>query len=177
MLSPLEGTIPTEMGNLSRLAYLDFALLSNLRGSLPSQFVNLSKLSMFRSVYTFFDDIDFSSFLLSLPTSLENLWITSGGFEGTIPNEIGNYQRLRSLSLSEMTLTGTLPTEIGLLTELQSFLIDNLVLLVGGVPSEVGKLTHLTLLDLPCNLVETPLPSEISGLSSLEVKHQCDSIP
>jgi Leucine-rich repeat (LRR) protein len=173
LLSPLEGTIPTEMGNLSRLAYLDFALLSDLRGSIPSQFVNLSRLSLLSLSDCFSDDIDFSSILLSLPTSLEKLWITSGGFEGTIPNEIGNYQSLKSLTFSFLHLTGTLPTEIGLLTELQSIHMKYLLQLVGGIPSEVGKLTHLTLLDLPCTLDETPLPSEIAGLSALKVLRNC----
>jgi hypothetical protein len=165
--------MPSEMGNLSRLAYLDFAYLSDIIGSLPSQFVNLSSLSTLRSTDSFDNEIPFSSFLLSLPQNLEHVEIISGGFTGVIPIEIGNFQSLTSLILSQLRITGTLPTEIGLLTELQLLHLNYLVRLVGNVPSEISKLTHLNHLNIRCTLDETPLPSELASLSGLEVTRDC----
>jgi Leucine-rich repeat (LRR) protein len=169
VVSPLEGTLPTEMGNLSSLTRLDLARLSNLRGSLPSQFVNLTSLSEFTFVHCFYDEIQFPIFLSSLPPFLEKLELLSINFKGSIPKEIGSFQRLTHLSLIEMSLTGSLPSEIGLMTELQSLQLDSISSLDGMIPSELGQLTHLTSLDIECTSFTMPIPSEVSSLPGLKI--------
>jgi hypothetical protein len=133
----MNGTLPTEMSNLSSLTRLDIAYLGDLRGSLPSQFINLSNLSEFNSIHCFNDEISFTSFLSSLPTSLKRLEIFYANIQGTIPSEIALFQRLTDLSLWGLLLTGTLPSEIGLMTELQSLRFSEMLQYVGDIPSEI----------------------------------------
>jgi hypothetical protein len=147
--------------------------LSNLQGGLPSQFVNLSNLSKFSVRNCFYDKIQFTSFLSSVPTSVDWLEIEYASFYGSIPKEIGFFQSLTHLSFTELLLTGTLPSELGLMTKLQSIRFRHLIQLMGDIPSEIGKLTHLTRLDLSCSSFKSPLPTEIASLPDLEVILKC----
>ena len=86
--SEVEGMLPTEIGLLSNLSFLDLYRLINLQGGLPSQLIHLSSLSELRIVDSFDDDeILFSSFLSYLPPNLEALYLRGDFLVGQIPSD------------------------------------------------------------------------------------------
>ena len=69
--------------------------------------------------------------------------LSGEGFEGVIPESIGNLTHLRGLVLSDNKLTGV-------------------------VPESIGNLTHLINLELRRNQLEDKIPSSIGNLTQLE---------
>uniref|UniRef100_A0A0D3BIW5 non-specific serine/threonine protein kinase n=1 Tax=Brassica oleracea var. oleracea TaxID=109376 RepID=A0A0D3BIW5_BRAOL len=79
------GTIPDELGNLTKLVKLHLAS-NRFTGSLP---ITLARL-----------------------VNLERLWISDNKFSGTIPAYIGKWSRLRKLILRNVGLSGPIPSYI-----------------------------------------------------------------
>ena len=82
----LTGTIPTELGNLSSLQWLNL-YENQLSGSIPSELGNLS--------------------------SLQSLHLYENQLSGSIPSELGNLSSLQFLNLYENQLSGSIPSELG----------------------------------------------------------------
>ncbi|CDY67674.1 BnaCnng55900D [Brassica napus] len=139
------GTIPDELGNLTKLVKLDLAS-NQFTGSLP---ITLDRL-----------------------VNLEQLWISDNKFSGTIPAYIGKWSRLRKLFLHASGLKGPFPdagaclenlidlrisdtTGINSFPVLSSKVIETLILrnvgLSGPIPSYIWNLPNLTRLDLSFN--------------------------
>ncbi|WZZ10373.1 hypothetical protein YC2023_096294 [Brassica napus] len=139
------GTIPDELGNLTKLVKLDLAS-NQFTGSLP---ITLARL-----------------------VNLEQLWISDNKFSGTIPAYIGKWSRLRKLFLHASGLKGPFPDAVACLenlidlrisdtTGINSFpilsskVIETLILrnvgLSGPIPSYIWNLPNLTRLDLSFN--------------------------
>ncbi len=136
----LIGTIPKEIGNLTKLTRLD--LYNNqLSGNIPAEIGNL--------------------------TNLTTLYLYTNQLSGTIPKEIGNLTNLTSLYLSVNQLAGTIPAEIEKLTNLTQLSLENNQL-SGSIPAEVGKLTNLTWLNLSINQLTGSIPAEIGNLTNLD---------
>jgi Leucine-rich repeat (LRR) protein len=93
---PLVGTLPSEIGLLSRLKilYLGPAATSleteRLQGTIPSEFWQL--------------------------THLEQFTLHHNRFTGTIPSELGRMSNLTAVGLQGNLLTGSIPSEMGALT-------------------------------------------------------------
>jgi Leucine-rich repeat (LRR) protein len=165
----VNDTLPTEIGSLSRLQVLQLVDMENLRGGIPSEFQNLSSLTQLNIARSMYDEISFSSFLTSLPTTLVSLELESCGFQGSISQHIAAFQNMTTLKLVNLnSITGTIPSEIGLMTRLQRIELENLII-HSMVPSEIGKLTKLTYLSLQDSRVTTILPSEIMQLKGLQI--------
>ena len=138
----LEGSVPTEIGALTALRTLDLSTLPSLMGVLPTQLGQLS--------------------------SLEILFLySSATISGGIPSEIGNCRKLQVLNCKAMeALSGSIPTELGLLTDLEEFEI--LRTNTGGpIPSELGLLTNLKTITMAGTTHTGTLPSELGQASSL----------
>ena len=161
----LTGSIPTELGDLSSLEYLDLSG-NSLTGTIPTELGDLSNLTR---LYLYFNLLSGS-----IPTELGDLsslkWLHLRGnsLTGTIPTELGDLSSLETLVLNSNSLSGTIPTEMGDLT--------NLVLLelsgnpLGGtIPTELGDLSSLKWLRLRGNSLNGTIPTELGDLSSLEV--------
>ena len=88
--SQLTGEIPSEIGNLTNLLYLQLGH-NNLIGEIPSEIGNL--------------------------TNLENLFLGENELVGEIPSEIGNLINLTILELNNNQLTGDIPESICFLFE------------------------------------------------------------
>ncbi|KAM7519182.1 hypothetical protein LguiB_018144 [Lonicera macranthoides] len=160
----LKGTIPYEIGMLSKLTYLSLAN-NFLSGELPLSLFNLTSLTLL--------DISHNSISGSIPFKelgkLKNLnvLILSGNlFSGRIPSSIGFLTHLTDLDLSKNQLTGFIPLEVGNLSNLNSLSLhkNNLS---GTIPSKLGLLTNLRHLDLSSNHFNGTIPADLSFLSNL----------
>jgi Leucine-rich repeat (LRR) protein len=80
----LSGSIPTELGNLSRLGVL-YLSRNQLSGSIPTELGNLSR--------------------------LEELYLSENQLSGSIPAELGNLSNLNRLYLGSNELCGNIPLE------------------------------------------------------------------
>ncbi|MEM1321235.1 MAG: gliding motility-associated C-terminal domain-containing protein [Bacteroidota bacterium] len=94
----LDGTIPTEIGNFSRLRYLQLDN-NNLRGSIPTEIGLLSGLTI--------------------------LFLDDNNLSGDIPSELGNCRNLMTVFLDNNQLTGAIPQGFTTLTSLQTLDIFN----------------------------------------------------
>ncbi|MDC1119549.1 leucine-rich repeat domain-containing protein [Gammaproteobacteria bacterium] len=140
----LNGTIPSELGNLSNLTSLNLGN-NSLTGTIPSELGNLTKLTQ--------------------------ILLFSNSLTGSIPSELGNLANLTYLQLSNNTLSGSIPSELGNLTNLTYLNLSNNSL-SGSIPSELGNLTKLAAFSYTGNLITGSIPnglgSEGPKISSIE---------
>ncbi|WJX75189.1 non-specific serine/threonine protein kinase [Trifolium repens] len=141
MFAGLEGTIPKEIGLLSKLNYL-YLSGNSLVGEIPPSLGNLRKL-----------------------TELE---ISSNKLQGSIPHELGFIKTLVSLGLSDNFFNGSFPISIiGNLTQLEYLDISHNTI-QGSIPFELGFLNNLTTLYLSYNRFDRNLPISITNLTQLK---------
>ncbi|CDP11415.1 unnamed protein product [Coffea canephora] len=157
------GTIPSHIGNLSRLIYL--GLDSNhFNGAIP---IEISQLTNLRFLY-----LSNNSFYGPIPkelmflTSLVELSLVVNQFTGSIPASIGNLTNLSYLNLRANRLSGRIPSGIGNLTKLQELSIATNQL-SGPFPEEIVELRSLTDLSLADNMFTGPIPQSIGNLGNL----------
>ncbi len=89
--SRLSGTLPQDIGNLSKLTHLDLET-NYLSGLLPTSFYNL--------------------------TSLENISLLQNSFSGSLASSIGNFVLLKQMQLSMNQFTGIIPSDVARMTSL-----------------------------------------------------------
>ena len=135
----LTGSLPAELGSLSRLERLDFNA-NSLTGDIPPELGNLS--------------------------NLEDLSIRYNRLTGDIPSELDNLSNLQWLHLNGNQITGDIPTEIGNLSNLIRLELNNNSL-TGEIPSELGRL-YLEALRLDNNQLTGEIPSGLNGFSNME---------
>jgi len=160
----LAGTIPSSIGNLASLQYLDLRY-NQLSGAIPPEIGSLTSLQ-----YLILGNNQLSGAIppeIGSLTSLQYLWLWDNQLSGAIPPEIGSLSSLQSLSLGDNQLSGAIPPEIGSLTSLQSLNLGNNQL-SGAIPHEIGNLTNLLELYLYNNQLSGAIPPEIGSLSSLQ---------
>ena len=114
----LRGSIPPEIGRLSRLRVL-FLFGNDLSGPIPSEFGNLSH--------------------------LESVSLAANALQGPIPAELGNLTNLFNISLSDNALEGSIPSELGNLPRVNVLTLDR-NRLTGPIPPELGNLAELSAL-------------------------------
>ncbi len=174
----LNGTIPSEIGNLTNLQYL-YLNNNQLRGFIPSEIGNLSNLQ-----WLYLDYNQLSGYIpseIGNLTNLQWLYLNNNQLSGPIPSEIGDLANLQKLYLNNNQLSGAIPREIGNLTNLQVlWLFSNR--LSGTIPSELWDLTSLQNLYLNNNQLSGAIPSEIGNLVNLQelvlsYNQFCCSIP
>jgi Leucine-rich repeat (LRR) protein len=183
----LNGTIPTEIGNLTHLVQLN---LSNnqLSGQIPSEIeklINLTILKLYSnqlsgnipvgitSLVNLTElGLHFNQLTGNIPagidglTKLQSLKLSNNQLTGTIPVDIDNLDKLTWLALNDNKLTGTIPVEIGNMTLLTGIELDGNDF-SGTIPEEIGNLTQLIQLSLNDNDLTGGIPLVIGGLSRL----------
>ncbi len=135
----LLGVLPSDIGNLSMLTYLNFRG-NQLSGSIPPQLWNL-----------------------------QNLWTLDLGqnnFSGSIPHLIGNLNELRYLYLIANQFTGTIPDPLWGLTNLELIQISG-NFLEGEISENIGNLPNLWLFDIAGNNFSGTLPEELYSMTQL----------
>ncbi|KAM4080305.1 hypothetical protein ACJW30_11G004700 [Castanea mollissima] len=147
----LYGSIPPEIGSVSKLTYLNLSG-NSLSGELP---LSLTKLTQLEKL-----DISFNQMSGPIPLQLGNLSslveLNLGGnyFSGTIPSTLSLLTCLTHLDLHSNQINGTIPSEI--------YNLKNLMAL------HLGKLKNLVSLDLSNNMLTGPLLYELSRLTRLQ---------
>ena len=159
----LTGPVPTELGNLTELRRL-YLHVNGLTGSIPPELGDLAKLE-----HLFLRDNELSG---PIPVELDNLielsWLLlfDNKLTGRIPPELGNLIKLEILSLSRNELTGPIPPELGSLTNLRFLVLENNQL-TGSIPPELGNLRSLESLSLWGNPLTGTIPPELGNLRRL----------
>jgi Leucine-rich repeat (LRR) protein len=161
----LQGSIPVEVGTLSKLTYLDLSY-NTITGELPLSLTNLTQLVMF--------NVSSNQIIGSIPTSLSLLIhlthfvLYDNQITGPIPSTLGNLTNLETLPLFSNQITGPIPSTLGNLTNLEAlYLFSNQI--TGPIPSTLGNLTHLEALYLFSNQITGPIPSTLGNLTHLKI--------
>lgn len=151
------GSIPTEIGKLTKLRFLNFAR-AGFQGELPSSIGDLASVTR----------LDLSENRLSgqIPASIGDLqnveWLAlcNNLFTGAIPDEICNAAALQFLSVSDNKLTGSVPAEIGNLPELRDLRFEN-NMITGGLPKSLENSKKLGLVYGGNNKLSGTIPSQL----------------
>lgn len=161
----LNGVIPSSLGNLSNLEYLNLSK-NQLSGSIPSSLGNLTKLEAL---------VIFQNYLTGIiPSSLgnlNNLWVlalSENQLSGSIPTSLGNLNELIYLYLWGNQLTGTIPSSLGNLSNLTILYLD-FNYLSGQIPTSFGNLNKLVELGFGMNLLNGSIPNNFTNLTKLTV--------
>ncbi|CAB9506676.1 LRR receptor-like serine threonine-protein kinase [Seminavis robusta] len=131
----ITGTLPSELGNLSRLWMM---AAYGLQGSVPTELANLSS-SLYILDLRWGSHTGTVPSELGLLPLLHFLGLSSNQLSGTIPNELSHLSNLRHLRLGDNFFSGGIPSEIGMLTSLEWFSLRNNSI-SGTVPEELASL-------------------------------------
>ena len=161
LYNQLAGTLPPELGNLSRLRSLGL-WVNHLSGPVPAELGQLSELV--------FLDLSGNELTGPLPAELgnlarlETLSLANNQISGPIPSTLGRLENLQSLALSGNRLSGTIPAELGNLANLSSLqLAQNQ--LSGSIPDALGRLNNLYELDLSYNQLHGSVPESLTRVA------------
>ena len=160
----LMGSIPSSIGNLTNLEYLNL-FRNKLSGKIPSSIANLTNLQSLV--------LDANNLSGNIPSSIGNLInlkilsLDGNKLSGKIPSSIGNLTNLQALDLPGNQLSGSFPSSIGNLINLQYIHLEHGNHLSGDIPSSIGNLTNLLTLDLENNQLSGSIPSTIGNLANL----------
>ena len=163
LANDLNGTIPSELGNLTELATL--SLYDNqLSGTIPTSLGSLSKLE--------FLDLGKNQLSGSVPTELGNLAVLDtlslefNQLSGNIPSQLGGLSALIQIYLGSNQLSGSIPTSFGGLPELIILDVSNNQL-TGNIPGQLGNLANLQTLWLNNNALDGNIPNSLANLTNL----------
>ncbi len=183
----LSGTLPAEIGALTRLKRLDMDLNWDIVGPIPAEIGDLESLEFLKLSSTGISGpvpseigklanleellLHFTQ-LTSIPPEigdLTNLWLLHGflsKFEGPLPATIGNLQNLRDLWINGNRFSGAIPPEIGGMAALEKLhLHDNDF--SGAIPTRLADAPKLSVLRLSGNRLSGQLPSELGKAPNL----------
>ncbi|KAF3457076.1 hypothetical protein FNV43_RR01733 [Rhamnella rubrinervis] len=160
-----QGAVPSSLGRLTRLTYLDLQGNVFEGGQIPSFLQNLTKLTGLRLSESELGG-GIPSWLGNL-TQLNRLSFATNKLHGLVPSSLGRLTRLTYLGISMNNFTGQIPCFLQNLTQLTLLDLGSNKF-TGQVPSWLGNLTQLTFLQFGGNELHGPVPYSIARLTSLK---------
>jgi len=158
------GTLPTELARWTRIAYLDLSV-NQFQGAIPSEFAAFRNI-LYLSVATNFFNGSIPVQIYENLTNMVSFYSQGTDLRDRIPPEVGNLVFLVNVEWNEF-LSGTLPSQIGNLIRLKSLTIPSRQL-TGTIPTTIGNLTSLEILDLSSNLgMNGTIPTQVGSLALL----------
>ncbi|THG19874.1 hypothetical protein TEA_014519 [Camellia sinensis var. sinensis] len=159
----IKGNIPSEIGNISNLAFLNLQQ-NGLTGFIPSTIKALGKLQILylsnnRLQGSIPDDI-------CQLKNMGDLGLDQNELFGLIPECLGNSTSLRYLYLNSNKLTFAIPTRLGNLKDILEINLSSNSL-NGNLPPQLGSFKVATLIDFSMNQFTGKIPSTITGLQNL----------
>ncbi|CAL5412546.1 unnamed protein product [Camellia sinensis] len=188
-LNPLDGILPTTIGNLSASLETIYADSCGIRGNIPSEIGNLSNLAFLNLAQNGF--IGFIPSTVKQLGKLQRLYLHNNKLQGSIPNDLLCHLRnLGDLRLNQNELSGLIPECLGNITSLRYIYLDSNKLtsiiptslwslkdlleinlssnsLNGYLPPQFGSLKVATLIDFSMNQFTGTIPSTITSLQNL----------
>lgn len=155
-------SIPSEIGRLERLEGLD--LTGNLLTAVPPELFDLPELELLLVGRNRLTRIPPE--IVNVPR-LRNVDLRLNELTGDIPPELGSMPALGWLDLSANRLTGDIPPELGSASSLRSLRLEGNEL-TGSIPPAFGNLASLRSLRLNHNQLAGDLPPELGRLLRLE---------
>ncbi|KAH6837485.1 hypothetical protein C2S53_020617 [Perilla frutescens var. hirtella] len=134
-----DGSIPTQIGQLSKLTYLNLSA-NNFYGEMPLSLANL--------------------------THLRVLDISHNYIHGAIPPEIGILSQLTCLDLSYNKFNGSLPSTMTQLTRLEFLKLDNNMLEGGVFEAGIEKLPSIKTMNLSWNSISGRIPLQFGNVGN-----------
>ncbi len=158
------NTIPTELGLLTQLQYLDF-FNDSLTGTIPSTLANLMELKFL--AFTFNELTGDLPSTMGQMTQLTYLGLHGNRFNSTIPSILGNLIQLTDLRFSFNQFTGTIPSELESLTKLSILEFYYNDQLTGTVPFGLCSVFGIDILVDCVNVVCSCCEEKVTGISCL----------
>jgi Leucine-rich repeat (LRR) protein len=161
----LQGTLPSEIGNFTKLQSMHIGHSKGLTGTLPAAIGRLTELVSL--------EISRNSLTGTVPTtlsslqSLRTLLLFGNNLLGTIPEFVCSIASLHGLDFSFNEMTASVPPCLCNLTGLSEGLALSNNHLTGTVPSCLGNLTLLHDLDVSSNLLTGTIPESLGNMTQL----------
>ncbi|XP_022756719.1 receptor kinase-like protein Xa21 [Durio zibethinus] len=162
--NPLNGILPTYIGNLSRTLQQLLASDCELQGNIPLEVGNLSNMLLLH-----LRDNKISGSIPATIGGLRNLQVLilgMNGLQGPIPQNICGLKRLFHLELSYNKLGGPMPICLGNLTSLRNLILGSNKLSY-TIPSILWSLKDILTIDLSSNYLGSSHPLDVGYLRAL----------
>jgi hypothetical protein len=163
--SPLINSIPTELGQLSKLTALQLGNMT-VRGTIPNGLFGLTELAFLALIDTQYLEGTLSSEIAKL-SNIRRLSLSNCRLAGSLPSQLWSLTSLETLQVSGTLIDGTLSDSIGLLTNLSLLEVASNRHLGGVLPSTLGALSRVTYLQLSGNGFFGALPTTLALLTHL----------
>ncbi|KAK9081948.1 hypothetical protein Syun_030930 [Stephania yunnanensis] len=182
----LTGNIPQDIGKLNNLGVLTLGN-NNLSGRIPSSINNLARLLYLELDHNNFEgvipntsnlqsllELDLSGNKLNATLEqvfgqtshgLLGAYLADNSFTGSLPVEVGNFEHLVEMDVSNNYLEGEIPNTLGKCLSLQQLSLKGNSFR-GSIPPSFSSLQGLTFLDLSQNKISGEIPMFLQNLSS-----------
>jgi Leucine-rich repeat (LRR) protein len=160
------GTIPPEMGELSLLTFLQFAN-DSLSGTLPDTLHKMKGLETFSVFKNNLQGTLPAKFLRETGFNLQILDVAQNWFNGTIPDAFIAQSRLRYVFMEGNSFEGPLPSSLYSQRSLKILTLSQ-NRLNGTIGPRIGAMKELRSLYLGNNALSGTLPTEMAQLDDLE---------
>jgi len=155
-----EGTIPTQLFNLSYLFHLDLAH-NQLSGSLPHSVFNLTHMVTYHVNAWYDTTIDLftkgHNYVYKVSPDRRTIDLSANSLSGEVPLELFRLIKVQTLNLSHNNLTGIIPKEIGGMKNMESLDLSSNKF-YGEIPLNMALLNFLEVLNLSCNNFDGTIP-------------------